>query len=123
MPATSFYLHLRGLNNIVGRSNWSVDGYLDGLIDDFRIYNRALSATEVSNLHKLPNSDADGDGFSYSEEWEAGTNPNSSLSKPSLMDGLLLWYPLDGNTSDMSGNDRHATLSNANGSTSGFVRW
>ena len=31
------------------------DGYLDGLIDDFRIYNRALSATEVSNLHQLPN--------------------------------------------------------------------
>jgi enamine deaminase RidA (YjgF/YER057c/UK114 family) len=37
------------------------------------------------------------------------------------MNGLLLWYPLDGNTSDMSGNDRHATLINANGSTSDFV--
>ena len=106
---------------MLGRSNWSVDGYLDGLIDDFRIYNRALSATEVSNLHQLPASDADGDGYSYAEELEAGTNPNSSLSKPSLMDGLLLWYPLDGNTSDMSGNDRHASLSNSNGSTSGFV--
>ncbi|MDG1172749.1 MAG: DUF5011 domain-containing protein, partial [Opitutales bacterium] len=105
----------------VGKSNWSADGYLDGLIDDFRIYNRALSATEVSNLHQLPASDADGDGYTYVEELEAGTNPNSSLSKPSLMDGLLLWYPLDGNTSDMSGNDRHASLSNANGSTSGFV--
>jgi hypothetical protein len=105
----------------VGRSNWSVDGYLDGLIDDFRIYNRALSATEVSNLHQLPNSDADGDGYSYADELKAGTNPNSNLSKPSLMDGLLLWYPLDGNTSDMSGNDRHASLSNANGTTSGFV--
>ena len=120
--ASSFVLPtLTRTQQYIGRSNWSVDGYLDGLIDDFRIYNRALSATEVSNLHKLPNSDADGDGFSYSEEWEAGTNPNSSLSKPSLMDGLLLWYPLDGNTSDMSGNDRHATLNNANGTTTGFV--
>ena len=28
---------------------------------------------------------------------------------------------MDGNTSDISGNARHATLSNANGSTAGFV--
>ena len=34
---------------------------------------------------------------------------------------VFLWHPLDGNTSDISGNARHATLSNANGSTAGFV--
>ena len=69
----------------------------------------------------MPGSDADGDGFTYANEIEAGTDPNSSSSKPELSNGLLLWYPLDGNTSDMSGNARHATLSNANGSTAGFV--
>ena len=105
----------------VGRSNWSVDEYLDGLIDDFRIYGRALSADQISELYQMPGSDADGDGFTYADEIEAGTDPNSGSSKPEISNGLLLWYPLDGNTSDMSGNARHATLSNANGSTSGFV--
>jgi hypothetical protein len=36
--------------NWLGRSQYSADPYLNGLIDDFRIYNRALSASEVSSL-------------------------------------------------------------------------
>ena len=87
----------------------------------FRIYDRALSSDQISGLYQMPGSDADGDGFTYADEIEAGTDPNSSASKPELSNGLLLWYPLDGNTSNMSGNARHATLSNANGSTGGFV--
>jgi hypothetical protein len=35
--------------NYIGKSQWS-DPYLNGTIDDFRIYNRALSATEVASL-------------------------------------------------------------------------
>ncbi|MDB3957927.1 hypothetical protein N9408_03345, partial [Opitutales bacterium] len=111
-------------HSALGRHWWSGGASSTRLVavfDDLRIYDRSISGTEASLLYQLPASDVDGDGYSYAEELEAGTNPNSSLSKPSLMDGLLLWYPLDGNTSDMSGNDRHATLSNANGSTSGFV--
>nr|WP_307606844.1 LamG domain-containing protein [Paenibacillus sp. V4I9] len=34
--------------NWIGRSQWSSDPYLDGRVDDFRIYNRALSAAEVT---------------------------------------------------------------------------
>ncbi|MGD0838469.1 MAG: LamG domain-containing protein [Polyangia bacterium] len=37
-------------NNYIGRSQFSVDAYLDGDIDDFRIYNRALSADEIQEL-------------------------------------------------------------------------
>ncbi|MFP6886290.1 MAG: LamG-like jellyroll fold domain-containing protein, partial [Opitutales bacterium] len=37
----------------VGKSNSSQDGYFDGLIDDVRIYNRALSAAEVQALYQL----------------------------------------------------------------------
>jgi hypothetical protein len=37
-------------NNWIGRSQYSADPYLDGQVDDFRIYNRALSASEVSAL-------------------------------------------------------------------------
>ena len=111
-------------HSALGRHWWSGGASSTRLVavfDDLRIYDRSISGTEASLLYQLPASDVDGDGYSYAEELEAGTNPNSSLSKPSLMDGLLLWYPLDGNTSDMSGNDRHASLSNSNGSTSGFV--
>jgi hypothetical protein len=33
--------------NYIGRSNWSVDAYANGSFDDFRIYDRALSAAEI----------------------------------------------------------------------------
>ncbi len=37
----------------IGKSNWSVDSYYKGLIDDLRIYDRALSAAEVQALYNL----------------------------------------------------------------------
>ncbi|HEY2267016.1 MAG TPA: arabinofuranosidase catalytic domain-containing protein, partial [Streptosporangiaceae bacterium] len=36
--------------NWIGRSQFSADPYLDGTVDDFNIYNRALSASEVAAL-------------------------------------------------------------------------
>jgi len=36
--------------NYIGRSQFSSDPYFNGLIDDFRIYRRALSSAEVSSL-------------------------------------------------------------------------
>ncbi|HRY31772.1 MAG TPA: choice-of-anchor D domain-containing protein [Bacteroidales bacterium] len=38
-------------SNYIGRSNWSVDGYYSGLLDDFRIYDRALSAQEILDIY------------------------------------------------------------------------
>jgi hypothetical protein len=40
----------RTLNNFIGRSQFSDDPYLDGNIDEFRIYSRALSPEEVRAL-------------------------------------------------------------------------
>jgi len=37
--------------NYIGNSNWSGDGYPTGYIDDFRIYNRVLSMSEISQLY------------------------------------------------------------------------
>ncbi|MFN6378598.1 MAG: LamG-like jellyroll fold domain-containing protein, partial [Flavobacteriales bacterium] len=34
----------------IGRSNWAADGFLNGTIDDFRIYNRVLSDAELASL-------------------------------------------------------------------------
>ena len=36
--------------NYLGRSQWSVDPYLNGSLDEFQIYGRALSAAEISAL-------------------------------------------------------------------------
>jgi hypothetical protein len=40
-------------NNYIGRSQFAVDPYLDGSIDDFRVYSRALSAAEILVLASM----------------------------------------------------------------------
>ncbi|NUR59080.1 MAG: alpha-L-arabinofuranosidase [Catenulispora sp.] len=42
LPATT--------QNYIGRSQWAPDPYLDGCVDEFQIYDRALSAAEVASL-------------------------------------------------------------------------
>ncbi|MEV6236567.1 beta-L-arabinofuranosidase domain-containing protein [Lentzea sp. NPDC051838] len=37
--------------NWIGRSQYANDPYLDGAVDSFRVYGRALTAAEVANLH------------------------------------------------------------------------
>jgi hypothetical protein len=41
-------------NNWIGRSQYAADPFLDGQVDEFRIYNRALSAAEVLGLFQNP---------------------------------------------------------------------
>lgn len=85
--------------NYLGESQWP-DPHLNGVIDDFRIYNRALSAVEVSGLavpseptvveagydswasifdfaagEEGPDIDADRDGVANVFEWLHGTDP------------------------------------------------
>jgi autotransporter-associated beta strand protein len=40
--------------NFIGKSQWSGDPYLNGEVDDFRIYNGALSAAQIATLHAKP---------------------------------------------------------------------
>jgi hypothetical protein len=52
-------------NNYIGRSQWSNDPYLNAEIDDFVVYNRALSASEVADLGSMQTGtpgDVNGDG-------------------------------------------------------------
>ncbi|HEX2672886.1 MAG TPA: LamG domain-containing protein [Polyangiaceae bacterium] len=37
-------------NNFIGRSPFATDPYLDGQIDEFRIYNRVLDPEEIAAL-------------------------------------------------------------------------
>jgi hypothetical protein len=41
-------------NNYIGRSQFSADPYLDGRIDEFRVYDRALSPLEIQALYAGP---------------------------------------------------------------------
>ncbi len=56
--------------------------------------------------------DTDGDGFRDSLEVSTGSDLNDRNSTP-LEQGLVAWYPFDGNASDMSGNGNHGTVQGA----------
>jgi len=40
-------------NNWIGRSAFTADPYYAGLVDDFRVYNRALTSVEITALYAL----------------------------------------------------------------------
>ena len=61
----------------IGRSLWSGALYFDGLIDDVRIYDRALTAGQVEGLFEAASRDSDGDGIPDESELAAGTDPTN----------------------------------------------
>ena len=87
--------------------------YFNGLIDDVRIYNRALSATEIQQLYSAT----------------SGSRQNvSNVGSDSLKQGLVGWWTFDGKdtvwtsstaatTLDKSGNGNTGTLTSMNQST------
>jgi len=70
------------------------DASFSGNIDDFRIYNRALSPSEINILYKQ-----------YSFESSLQTFYNETID-------ILAWYKFDGNTNDSSGNGNNLTNTN-----------
>jgi hypothetical protein len=78
----------------------------DGIIDDVRIYNRALSASEVQQLYQY-----------------------ESQPSATRKDGLVAYYPLDGNANDESGHRHHGVAENVSpapdrfGSSKGACRF
>ncbi len=56
--------------NYLGKSQWPGDALLNGRLDDFQIYNRALSAFEIACLAN-PGRDSNGDGWSDTAETDA----------------------------------------------------
>ncbi len=77
-PGNTFYIGCSG-------DNLSSDYVFHGVIDDIRIYNRALSSNEVAQL------------YAY----------ESALQ---LTDGLVAYYPFNGNANDASGNGHNGTV-------------
>ena len=65
--------------------------FFSGKLDDIRIYNRALSTAEVTSLY--------------------------DTEKPSLTDGLVAYYPFNGNANDESGNANNGVVNGATSTT------
>ena len=91
-------------------------GFNSGPIDDVRVYNRALSASEMMQLYNFG----------------TNTHQNVSLAGPGLSNGLVGWWTFDGKdtpwtsstaatTLDKSGNGNTGTLTNMNQTTAPAV--
>ncbi|MDB6132284.1 MAG: Ig domain protein group 2 domain protein [Verrucomicrobiales bacterium] len=86
-PNLSF-IQLNDVNCWLGRSNWLADANMQGTIDEFRIYNRALSFGEVQkndtdgpNAVLPPPADTDGDGLpDWFEQKYAGPTMNYTVA-------------------------------------------
>jgi fibronectin type 3 domain-containing protein len=79
--------------NYIGHSEWTADPYLNGRIDDFRIYSRALTSTEVSTIaaNMLPSAPSNlsatvGDGQA-NLSWNVASNATSYNIKRSQTSG------------------------------------
>ena len=77
--------------------------------------NATIEGNFTVNLLDDDSEDTDGDGFR--DSWKP-SNLNDPTSTP-LQQGLVAWYPFDGNASDMSDNGNHGTV---NGATLGTDR-
>ena len=119
-----------GMELIIGDENQHNWKFI-GLIDDVRIYNRAISSNEVARLYTAPNPDSDSDGMddawemdkfgnldqsadgdydadgrTNAEEEADGTDPTN----PGSTLGLVAYYPFDGDATDATTNGNDATL-------------
>ena len=87
----------------IGVYNGSFARLFDGLIDDVRIYNRALSPEEIHRLYKI--------GGTF------GVNRTNN-SDPAFTNGLIGHWTFDGTdvsgskVYDVSGNGKHGTMNN-----------
>jgi|GEM_PF-1391411 len=82
----------------IGKFNYTGGSlyWLNGALDDIRIYNRAINQAEVNALYTPP-------------------TPTVSLTQ-----GLMAYYPFNGNAGDSSGNANHAVFNNATLTTDRF---
>jgi hypothetical protein len=105
VAATSYSgsISYSGSTTMLGQHGGGGLHFLNGLMDDVRIYNRALSADEIKRLYKI-----------------GGTAKiNTSISGPT--NGLVGWWTFDGKymsnsrAFDASGQGNYGTLTGANG--------
>lgn len=98
---------------IVGDGGGVLDSVFDGSIDEVRIYNRALAATEIESLYKLGQSD------------EVNTGASQAQGGSRLDSGLAGYWKLDDGSgtsaTDASTNGNTGTLTNGPTWTTGQI--
>jgi hypothetical protein len=95
LAATEFHI-----GSQTGRRFW------DGYVDDVAVFNRALSATEVSNL--------------YTGDWSDSPEPTELYSTPLFTDPRLTsYYRMEGNSNDSKGSDNGIDTSVSYATSSG----
>jgi hypothetical protein len=91
--------------------------FFTGLLDDIRIYNRTLSSSEVSQLYSLesPTSQPSGQpsGQPTTQPSSQPTRQPTSFISGTLNQGLVAYYPFDGNARDQSGNGNNGEVHSA----------
>lgn len=111
-------------DSVIGATGVGHNSPFQGLIDDVKIISKALTPSEVWSLYNdrtcITNIDDYGnltiskiiedDIVSISEDSEFTL---SEISEVGITDGLIAWYPLNGNVNDYSGNGNNGTLSGA----------
>lgn len=98
---TSFLKSISGSTNVViGAGRFESERFFSGKIDDIAIYNRELTQAEIDTIY-------------------LGLH-NPPPPPPPVLDSLVAFYPLDGNTNDASGNNLHGTSANTQNAPNRF---
>lgn len=98
---TTFAQSVSGSNNVViGAGRFESERFFSGKIDDIAIYNRELSQAEIDTI--------------FLGLQQPPPPP------PPVLDSLVAFYPLDGNTNDASGNNLHGTSANTQNAPNRF---
>ena len=106
------------LNQVIGGIGGHSSFYFDGQIQNLRVYDRALSATEVTTLYHRPWEGSNyGDIWPYSPPAAGSMTLSTDTAATSLMTNCVGWWPLTtttGNTTeDISGQGNDATKTGA----------
>jgi hypothetical protein len=111
------------------QDNTNQTDFFNGLLDDIHLYNRELSSTEIANIFESATN------LAYSEVLIADCDPVAvgtdttlltnqygcdstiieitSLQTPISPEGLVAYYPFDGNAEDMSGYENDGVVNGA----------
>jgi len=79
---------------------WDKNQQFSGIMDDFTIHNRALTASEIQSY------------YDSSKPATTGCNGDIQLAD-NLCEGLTAYYPMDGNANDASGNGSNGVVNGA----------
>ena len=91
------------LNQVIGGIGGHSSFYFDGQIQNLRVYDRALSATEVATLYHRPWEGTNyGDIWPYSPPSAGSMTLSSDAAATSLNSGCVHWWPLTGDAADVT---------------------